>query len=209
MRPWNSSGIFFTWMLIHVQTQKIERLFMKEHPILFSTPMVRAILDGKKTVTRRIAKTEIRLAPSLCKYSAGDLLWVRETWNYLNEIPVNGHPQVCYKADGKENLTGSAADTKAIWRPSIFMPRWASRITLEITDVKCERLNDISDKSAHDEGVIIDERSKYIPIQYSHDNKNWFSTSKKSYKNLWELINGKDSWNINPLVWVIEFRRLI
>lgn len=202
---------------------------MKERPILFSTPMVKAILDGKKTVTRRIIKFALNgihidrilgdwplseigeIEGDFLHYEAqcdvddsvklkvkcpygkiGDRLWVRETWNYLNSAPINGHPQVCYKADDRKDLTGSADGTKAIWRPSIHMPRWTSRITLEITDVRCERLLEIKENDAIKEG--------FLP-------SNGF-TARGNFLKLFGELNGNESITNNVYVWVIEFVKL-
>ncbi|MBM4044177.1 MAG: hypothetical protein FJ279_03615 [Planctomycetes bacterium] len=190
---------------------------MKETPIPFSAPMVRAILDGQKTQTRRVVKVpawatdidtlaDVRIAGCdgdgdwhelPCAYGQkGDRLWVRETWQAydvhevelgcyeagypLRDIPksppVSGFA-VDYAADGDDAPGGR-------WRPSIHMPRWASRITLEIVSVRVERLQDISLDDAKAEGVETTDQ----------------------YAALWAKINGWESWNANPWVWVIEFR---
>lgn len=179
---------------------------MKEYPIIFSAPMVRAILDGHKTQTRRILKHRAlecievaRLEPSFAadpenNFSpygyAGDYLWVRETWQSLGEhdhlspsyIPVGSDLQYPATYDGWESRR----------RPSIYMPHWASRITLKITNLRIERLQDISGKDAVAEGVR------------SRDNR----IAQSEYKDLWQFINGTDSWDANPWVWVIEFKRI-
>lgn len=197
---------------------------MTERPILFSAPMVRALLSGTKTQTRRVAKA--RKYPSLlepgrwadgyvldlgnrewlmrdCPYGApGDALWVREShWWFKDEHdPVTGYfppkltaEDVKYRADGD--------DGRKVWRPSIHMPRWASRITLQITGMRVERLQDISAADALAEGVIVhpDHHGKptgriYGPVQ--------------AYSDLWDQINGAGSWDANPWVWVIEFSRI-
>lgn len=184
---------------------------MKEHPILFSGDMAKAILDGRKTQTRRIVKPQpvevaepsgnsdglIRLKASddclstwsdACPYGqAADHLWVKET--FLNNA-LSGYPPVYfYRADSKDK----PEDRK--WKPSIFMPRIASRITLEITAVRVERLQDISSKDALAEGVDYDvSKPDGWPID--------------RYRKLWESINGKGSWDKNPWVWVLEFKRI-
>lgn len=194
----------------------------KERPILFSGEMVRAILDGRKTQTRRIVKPqppshvrEIRVGmfepvvirkgmeePGTpvfgfadeergwkCKYGKpGDRLWVRETWFCITGEP--GPISCNYKADfGEHRFAG-------FWKPSIHMPRWASRITLEITGVRVERLNDISEEDAIAEGC----QCSGVPSSL---------TNRGAYAKLWESINGKGSWSLNPWVWVVEFKRVI
>jgi len=205
---------------------------MKDKPILMSAPMVRATLDGSKTQTRRIAKPSHGkrwLANSdnliadcavagidlICPFGKpGDLLWVRETSlpdfpkefsyydNTWQEVPAKYRkPKHCiYKAtwDGFE----------LIWKPSIHMPRWASRLTLEITDVRIERLNDISEKDAVAEGIEPFENGW---INYIHEQRGYAGTGYEtnpidSYASLWESINGSGSWDKNPWVWVISFK---
>lgn len=197
---------------------------MKEKPILFSAPMVRAILEGRKTQTRRVVKPqpvdgqhEFRI--SLSEYVAGRLMWVRETWQYANWTE-DGEPYIGYAADDSRilmrdapdewhernceiweqlsapenyNIDGRAADRR--WRPSIHMPRWASRITLEIVSVRVERLRDISNTDAMAEGCPEDR------IDNLGSPETWFRL-------LWESINGAGSWEANPLVWVITFKRI-
>lgn len=180
----------------------------KEHPILFSAPMVRAILDGKKTQTRRLAKCDGNPFPSAsgawvamnaakqsitemrCPYGApGDRLWVREThyvWNSGNKDGTGRY--IAYRA--------SDPDSPCTWTPSIHMPRWASRIELEVTDVRLEGLNDISPEDAAAEGwpgpdAANTIRSSYPIAWYSH---------------LWDQINGKrHPWESNPWVWCVSF----
>ena len=173
---------------------------MKERPILFSAPMVRALLAGTKTQTRRIIKPQHLAffnqdaAAMLSDWNErplpygqpGDRLWVRETFGHF-ECNQHFKPgcNVYYRADG------NCLELEP-WRPSIHMPRWASRITLEITSVRVERLQDISEADAIAEGVYTD------PACPAYD----------AYAQLWDEINGLGSWEANPWVWVIEFRRL-
>lgn len=171
---------------------------MSERPILFSAPMVRAILAGTKTQTRRIVKVPKRFEgfshPSAagvdfsCPYGwRSDRLWVRETFSYDRAMHERGDRCVpWYWADGNP--------TYGDWtrpKPSIHMPRWASRITLWITDVRVERLNDISQHDAMAEGVSVDSPATFQAVA--------------AYRDLWESINGPGSWAENPYVWVIEF----
>jgi len=175
---------------------------MKERPILFSGPMVRAILEGRKTQTRRVVKPQPAHIPGIgtvlnidtitgraCPYgNPGDRLWVREAWAHRRWMlgDASPNPTTVYRADG-EDLKGCAR-----WRPSIHMPRWASRIALEVVSVRVERLQDISEEDAKAEGIdwVIGYRSR-IPL----------------FSALWERINGLGSWNANHWVWVVEFKR--
>jgi hypothetical protein len=199
---------------------------MITRPILFSKPLVRAILDGRKTQTRRVVKnvpfgTESFYpcdddegfmahpnsinpdrnanAPIVhCPYGKpGSRLFVRETWaasKAYDRIPPRGcnGEYIWYKAGG---WAGHPADEslRGRWRPSIHMPRWASRIELEIVSVHVELLQDISEEDAEAEGVEIIEA---------------FEPYRGVYRMLWESVHGNDSWTQNPWVWVIEFRRI-
>jgi uncharacterized protein YhfF len=173
----------------------------KERPILFSAPMVRAILSGRKTQTRRRVKPQHGFSPSMrtAEYCAqispygapGDRLWVRET--FLHVADFHGKDVTWYRADD-DTFPGQ-------WKPSIFMPRAASRITLEVTGVRVERLNEMPPEDARSEGC----GSAEIP---------WMSGPlasdpwRNTYAQLWESINGAGSWAANPWVWVIEFKRV-
>ena len=184
---------------------------MKERPILFSAPMVRAILDGRKTQTRRIVKNigivpgigeilkgsdDIKEWPELCPYGKpGDRLWVRETFCYHDDLAM-----YLYKADDV---------TCCKWKPSIHMPRIASRILLEVVNVRVERLNDISEEDAIAEGINLP--SPYVGIGMDgevieSETISWMPSDY--YKELWESINGPGSWDLNPWVWVVEFKIL-
>jgi len=201
---------------------------IKERPILFSASMVRAILEDRKTVTRREVKKRAALDclasgfepaflalpgnADLCPYGKpGDRLWVRETW-YCDHFDVQQGPylqpadmtdldearengDLVYAADG---LTPYEQDQPK-WKPSIHMPRWASRILLEITDVRVERLQDISEDQAQAEGVrgIPRCRSLYPTDDY-----------RFPFKDLWGSINGASAWDTNPWVWAVSFRRV-
>ncbi len=157
---------------------------MKEHPILFSTPMIQAILTGKKRQTRRIPNKRFECAP-------GDVLWVRETWNGLPANLIYKEPTYWYKAD--EDLNNSNPNNK--WRPSIYMPRKACRLFLQVKAVRTEFLWDISEEDIIREGF----------------------ESIEDFKALWDKLNvkrclgprGKTGlcWGGNPLVTVIEFER--
>ena len=176
--------------------------------------MVRALLDGSKTQTRRAVKlTESgrvkepggyrrwypadKQAVLACPYGIpGGHLWVREAhWWFKDEHdPVTGYyppkltsDDVEYRADGDDGRT--------VWRPSIHMPRWASRITLEITGVRVERLHDISWGDAMAEGC------PFPNMAQGDDPRKW-------YADLWNSISGPGSWDANPFVWVVEFKRV-
>lgn len=156
-------------------------------PILFSAPMVRAILNGNKAQTRRIVKEPINGTNFLkCPYGkVGHKLWVRETWQYVDFAGEdNGY---VYRATDPDWET--MEEWK--WKPSIFMPREACRIELIITGVRVERLQDISVEDSLAEGI-------------EHHSMN---DPRVEYRWLWEKINGNDSWLSNPMVWVIEFSR--
>ena len=162
---------------------------MKERPILFSGPMVRALVAGTKTQTRRLCK-EPGAAPP---YGApGDRLWVKETWaaphaaDHLKPSEVPRDQPIRYAADG------DLGDWRA--RPSLFMPRWASRITLEVTAVRVERLQAIGVDDAHAEGV-----AHATPGTPGVD-------AVSAYRAVWETIHGPRAWEADPWVWVVSFR---
>ena len=240
---------------------------MKERPILFSGEMVKAILEGRKTMTRRVVNKDISNQfdidvdntvaayinqftgdscdpVEICPYGeVGDRLWVRETWRVgRREDPYQQYKGVQYKADElcpeneKDELPvlvlpeARDMEVSQYWRPSIFMPRWASRILLEVTDVKVEGLQDINEEDAEKEGMP-DEypiAPVYCPncqgqgtcgavhpksLGYMEIDCPECDTAKKKFKNLWDSINGRGrkpgkAWNDNPWVWVVEFRRV-
>lgn len=243
---------------------------MKERPIIFSAPMVRAILSGVKTQTRRIIKPQPidsaddpigaidvgvfhptviargEEAPGpeqfgvytvdggrswRCPYGKpGDRLWVRETWR-VGAWDESTCVATDYKADGycrrewlrvddedlfirlrqqciddaraalgpADRYTWEPGRSPCRWRPSIHMPRWASRITLEITDVRVERLQDISEADAKAEGVSMPDGTPTPPDFWSY---------QQEFRLVWEQIHGGGSWEKNPWVWVISFNRL-
>lgn len=205
---------------------------MKERPILFSGPMVRALLAGTKTQTRRICKPA--MAHNLSHVvevpdpqergqiyngttfgdeegsihftspygGVRDRLWVREShWWFKDECdhetgyypPALTADDVEYRADGESKRHG--------WRPSIHMPRWASRILLEITGVRVERLSSISETDALAEGSFTWAREQDTPVRDLDE-------ARLVYHQLWEEINGPGSWDATPWVWVVEFKRV-
>jgi hypothetical protein len=251
---------------------------MKERPILFSGEMVRAILDGRKTQTRRVIKKVdqncdgLKLMgkndyamtwnknPEIEKYlipkgglleiahihchfgQPGDRLWVRETWRPIRHLQRTEETYIRFKADNGllpvNHKLEMDMDVPIKWRPSIFMPRWASRILLEVVSVRVERVRDISEDDAIAEGVerlysqkICDSTAGLIgtkaedhgyknylwhgefknqvpPVDWQYQYSN-YTKARLSFSSLWELINGKKyPWDTNPWVWVIEFKVL-
>ena len=204
---------------------------MTERPILFSAPMVRAILAGAKTQTRRVVKPQPAddIAPHafpnreyqgwmsslrhehghqtahFCPYGQpGDRLWVREAFAGSIAYERNGYPpkewgnKIWYIADGEPR-----SGQWTLPRPSIHMPRALSRITLEVTGVRVERLQDISEADAQAEGApsadLVSGRECIFPHQ---------GTYRWGFRLLWESINGPGSWDANPWMWCVEFRRV-
>lgn len=220
---------------------------MREKPILFSTEMVQAILEGRKTQTRRVIKdkdiinrfdidvdgkpiayidqeTGDSFPPTIrCRYQAGDILWVRETWADLRGMGFGNNPitdkpwSYSYKADIE---TGSDSDRARIdygvkWKRSIYMPRTAARIFLKVKNVRVERLQDITEEDAKAEGVTNywAEPHKDTPpfIGAAKEPGEYLCfTRRKAFQQLWDSLNKKRGygWNTNPWVWVIEFERV-
>lgn len=209
-------------------------------PILFSAPMIQALLAGRKTQTRRIAKfkplrdglnmsfsglSAIRLRtngtpdgvwllqsrgrscweershPLKCPYGVpGDFLWVRETWGHTGQ-GVWKVADVYMANDGKLVYRADADDGTGGWFPSIHMPRAFSRLTLELTEVRVERLRDISEADAIAEGIAPSDK---FPDRYMTPAGD-YAVPVVAYQRLWERINGKDAWDSNPWVWCISF----
>lgn len=202
---------------------------MTDRPILFSTSMIRALLAGRKTQTRRLCSwANNPLSPALTyivacdepgwfgdeegevqfkvPFALGDRLWVREAWKPHSafdamkprDMPVSN---VFYLADDRYSPSGSRG------RPGMHMPRWASRLTLTVTEVRVERLQDISEADALAEGIY-EVRSR------AGDGMRHFGTSlsdsvwptaTRAYRNLWEGINGPDAWDANPWIVAVSF----
>jgi hypothetical protein len=198
---------------------------VKERPILFSGEMIRALLAGTKTQTRRVMKPQpVEIAPGHlewkdrrgleaaapikdagwwfdCPYGhINDRLWVRETW-MVEHFPSDGSQLIHYRAD--DTPAGSGWTAARMWKPSIHMPRAYSRITLEITDVRVERLQDISVVDAEAEGVGSYTRARGVLSAMPPDPR-W------RFVELWNAINGPRGygWETNPFVWVLEFKRV-
>ena len=216
---------------------------MRERGMIFNAEMVRAVLDGRKTQTRRIMKVQpehagfgvryitesinkrdtgkyfwsesngtgihSRSKPFCCPFGAvGDRLWVRETWARYN-ISQYSH-DMAYRATTPDDWPKEGR-----WRPSIHMPRWASRITLEITGVRVEQLQDINEADAVAEGIELLPPDADLPPLYHEyfplGNKNGLRcnpSAAASFAGLWQSIYGEESWQANPWVWVIEFKRI-
>jgi len=223
----------------------------RERPILFSGPMVMAILEGRKTQTRRVVKWPEWLPPAQypdavhgfssglprcglfedgrpvksfgCPYGQpGDRLWVRETWfadppndgtwsyvqwsgcrdSKLSDIPERHRgPESCiYRA------TWAGADDALAWRPSIHMPRWASRLTLELTDVRVQRLKDISEEDAIAEGCPGVEC--YRNPAFTKLVTDTGVLPQEEFGDVWRSVYGDESWDANPWVWCVSFRRV-
>lgn len=165
---------------------------MAERPIIFSPEMVRTILSGCKTMTRRLASSP------LAKCQPGDRLWVRETF----QVPALCAVQ--YRATDTARI-GHWDPAIGPWRPSIHMPRWASRITLEVTAVKVERLQDISEEDAEAEGVFAHVAEHSINKVYRSARG---ETAVRYFSALWEKLHGPGAWEANPVVVAISFRHM-
>jgi hypothetical protein len=197
----------------------------KERPILFSAPMVRAILEGRKTQTRRIVKKFVPYGEtilSVCPYGElGDRLWVREAWaahggwDDMKPSLIDFFPDtnIWYRADGeRDGSAGIPNVRRGRWRSSMFMPRRASRILLEISDVRVQRLQEISAEGALAEGVASTEfwrpkdvEGKPFEDKWWDDCEFWSRYPQLAFRGLWESINGVGSWDANPWVWAISF----
>jgi hypothetical protein len=174
---------------------------MTDHPITFNTPMVRAILDGRKTMTRRMLRKGLRGAP----WQPGDTLWVREMWchNALTYgqtalYEAGGIHTVIDDGDGY-TVVDSRGREKSPWRSPIRMPRLFSRISLRVTAVRVERLQDIGEADARAEGVDCGLGMDGGGITYNH---------VKGFAGLWNSIYGADAWDANPWVSVTTFERI-
>lgn len=191
---------------------------MNEKPILFSAPMVRAILAGRKNMTRRVVKPQpvgVWAAPgkTACPYGrVDDRLWVREK-HARTESPC---ARVHYFADNPQMPTITERHDAGLLKiyPSIFMPRWASRITLEIINVRVERLQEITEEDAIKEGILKLNFYKLLDQRQVDDMNHrilgdFSPYYVRQFQSLWNSINGKTyPWSSNPFVWVIEFKRM-
>lgn len=207
---------------------------MKEHGIIFNAEMVRAILDGRKTQTRRVVSDRhlhlidvasqlgecyplecgIDHANSQSYYrglcplgGVGDRLWVRETW----QCGLCTESTFAYKATHKPTDLEEGWNEKIKWRPSSQMPRWASRIQLEITGVCVERLQDISEEDAIAEGVVTGRygnEGNWLRGFYAPGGNQPHQNAKSAYSEIWRSIYGVEAWYKNPWCWVVEFKQI-
>ncbi len=210
---------------------------MRERPIPFSAPMVRAVLAGTKTQTRRVVKPQpFQEDRDICRPSTGwavvdrqgaiqrwdpghirqscpygqpgDRLWVREAWRAdraFDAVPPRSIPvgSPTFMEASRDSWLGGPHDGQpGALRPGMFMPRWASRITLEVTGVRVERLQGISEADAQAEGAPSADLASGRECIFPHQ-----GTHRWGFQLLWESINGPGSWAANPWVWVVEFRR--
>lgn len=199
---------------------------MADKPIIFSAPMIRALLDGRKTQTRRVLKPQPptglmpecfaiagEAQPIGARWSRGDRLWVREAWRSLNGLDGLSGAQIeaqCreagykrpwgpvhYEADGaRDNWIADPhtfGTAPGRYRHARFMPRWASRLTLIVTDVRVQRLHDISEDDARAEGC-----------EWSGD-RNFLETPSECYRDLWNSLHGQDAWKANPWICALTF----
>ena len=201
---------------------------MNEHPILFSTGMVKVIREGRKTQTRRIIKPQpdkdsiptlmtqggcvgfqeyfghLNMPMWCCPYGKpGDHLWVRETWQRCPECG-----RVVYKASSNQNgkVCPNCDEWLGTWKPSIHMFREYSRITLEVVNVRVERLQDITEAGARAEGAEAEKSHRVYPSSQAA----WVSTYRSGFQTLWNHINESGfGWDTNPWVWVVEFKRIL
>lgn len=223
---------------------------MKERPIIFNAPMVRAILVGRKTQTRRVVRQvphwqhcgrdimEWGLSDCYTDESGrhwldiqthvddnshdeikcpfgkpGDRLWCKETWR-IDGLSTKGALEIGRRhTDGlsfRADMYGDRSCDDCPWIPSIHMPRWASRITLEITGVRVERLCNITDDDAKSEGAekgLWDSATMTLTVPTDVAGK-YYATHISGFAFLWQSIYGPGSWEANPFVWVLEFKRV-
>lgn len=223
---------------------------MNIKPILFSAPMVQAIIEGRKTMTRRVVKARVNSGPcdiskcvryeidvnkdgecvnffnssgfyagaSQLKYRPGDILWVRETFQKVlieEDEPDDVYGYV-YKASPETfedyGIMRNGKEYPLTWRPSIFMPRVAARIFLRVTNVRAERVQDITVDDVIREGVKDVDNEIRNQDQTTHESiRNWnLAWAKYQFQTLWDSLNAKRGfgWDINPYVWVISFDRI-
>lgn len=214
---------------------------MKMKPILFNTEMVKTILAGRKTVTRRAIKIDLGLADTdrndnsylfvadeygdhhnvkdLCQYKVGDILYVRETWKKYDKrigtgIECHLESFIRYKADENTKIPSEFFESK--WKPSIHMPKEAARIFLKVTNVKVQKLQNITEYEVFAEGLEwFDDRcadENWIPSYHDPDSGGT-PQMRKGFETLWNSTIKKQDlerygWKANPWVWVIEFERI-
>ena len=203
---------------------------MTDRPIIFSAPMVQALLDGRKSMTRRLAwrdgpavsgydphhqtvvEADTQLPTVWQRAKPGDRLWVRENFaaRIGNDHKPDPNPRyVKYRATYKNGKTPNDPMDwhrwPGRWTPSIHMPRWASRITLAVTSTKIERVRNISETDAKAEGAMFHDGHGVGHSGWRHDYKDVFADAKDSFERLWRNLHGDDSWLANPEVVALTF----
>ena len=213
---------------------------MSDRPILFSAPMVRALLDGRKTQTRRIINPQPTMHEAgdctiggnrgpidylmreiypqyMARFRKGDRLWVREAWRcngWASDVAT-----IFYRASEGDGYTAMCeqwpvADHKPLrvetkWSPSLHLPRWASRLTLTVTDVRVQRLTECTEEDALAEGVVKARDGYFTVPGVAHPNKAFGElsrvTAREMYAALWDVINGSGSWLASPWVVAVTF----
>lgn len=176
---------------------------MTEKPILFSAPMINAILAGRKSMTRRIVKDSSKP----CRFEVGMVLWVREACRivYPQDVLTNG--VLIPSLEPTRYLYAADDPSLGPWRPSIHMPRRASRISLEVTATRRERLQDISEADAIAEGMVYTHVHSIDDRESCYTDFRGYSTTYQ-FRLIWQSIHGPASWQANPLVDVISFKRI-
>lgn len=205
-----------------------EELLKTAKPILFNTEMVQAILDGRKTATRRLVKPQPAKESSVYRrasdmwiwkyasydgdikptYLPGDILYVRETWRRA-EVKCNGGAEFFYYADGFSDASAKPETGRKKWNPSIHMPKEAARIFPKVTDLRVERLQDMTVEDCKKEGIYDD----YKTISQEYHDLLMRRAYPETFAKLWDsTIKKKDlnkyGWDANPFVWVIEFEKI-
>lgn len=199
-----------------------------DRPIIFSAPMIRALLEGRKSQTRRVLKPQpagvnivgvkwpdgvLDCNGRRLRFAPGDRLWVKESWAMPNAFDTDSPtaaaacvehgrtPNVFYLADGSIRAAGSYTGRQGKSRVSIHMPRWASRLTLLVTDVRVQRLQEISEEDARAEGL------EWIAPTYGVGGiaASWNSNPRQSYAALWDSLHGASAWEANPWVVAVTF----
>jgi hypothetical protein len=207
---------------------------MTDRGIPFSAPMVRALLDGRKTQTRRVLKRQALHKPEphsilyhegnlICRwqsgvrhdvpspYAPGDRLWVREAWRFCAQMDffrpsaMSRHEPRIYEADGALIEPAAMMLTPGRYRHARFMPRWASRLTLIVTDVRVQRLCEISEADAVAEGIEADEFGAWHCYQAEPKGQTFWACPRESFRTLWNSLHGPDAWGANPWVVAVSF----
>ena len=204
---------------------------MTDRPILFSGPMVRALMEGRKTQTRRVfvppppfdffddISVELAAGVITPKYAPGDRLWVREAWRTLHTSDCLA-PRHLAEDPSKVTFEADSHRRNPLWafgklRPGMFMPRWASRLTLHVTDLRVQRLQEISEADARAEGIEPREIRPVHDIDQPAETW-WFgtengrATAKSAFRDIWDSLNAERApWASNPWVVAVTFRPVL